>query len=279
MVESNHKKIFKKYRIALGIILFLFGVILRILSLLYTGIFFQIIGEIGTFIAVAVAVAFLYDIYLKDIDREILLNDLSTLFDQKLSQMNVNKDQPKFYSERRKIDQKIVFYEKATVEIIEVGAALRTLSTYFHSIAPSDFENHIIALLKKGVKIKLLLLDPKSPYATVYANYLKENNQTSDYIAKLEDSISNFKELDKRLKDQKLIGTVEVYLYNAIPCFNIVLIDKDGDNGNAYISSYIHNTSGNATPGFEFSKRGNSDMYKQYQKSVESLLTTSKKII
>ena len=107
MVDSNLKNIFKKYKIAIGIILFLFGGILRILSLFYTGHIFQIIGEIGTFIAVAVAVAFLYDIFLKEIDREILFNDLSMLFDQKFSQMNINKDQPQFYSERRKIDQKI----------------------------------------------------------------------------------------------------------------------------------------------------------------------------
>jgi len=279
MVESNIKRIFKKFKFAIGIILLLCGITLRIFSLLWSGIIFQIIGEIGTFIAVAVAVAYLYDIYLKDIDREIFLNDLSMLFDQKLSQINIKKDQPLFYSERRKIDQKIAFYEKSTIEIIEVGAALNTLSTYFQSIAPSDFENHIISLLKKGVRIRLLLLDPTSPYAKDYADYVKENNQYPDFIVKLKSSISNFKELNRRLKEQKLNENFEVYIYNAIPCYNAVLIDKDGDNSYAFISPYIHSISGNATPGYEFSKTGNLAMYRQYQKSVESLLKTSKQII
>lgn len=276
---NNFKTLFKKYWIALGIIIILFGLVLRVVSLFYDNTLTKILGELGTVIAVSVAIPFIYEIFLKNTDREIIYEDLSTLFDEKISHYIASHDDPKFYSERRKIDQKIAFYEKATIEIIEVGASLHALSNYYHSIAPSNFENHIISLLKNGVHIKLLLLDPKSEYAINYAKYLKEANLNDDFIKKLELSISNFKELNTRLIALNVHMNFEVYTYKSIPCYNAVFLDKESENGYAYLSSYINNVSGNSTPGFEFSKKQNPNMFKQYQTSMESLFMTSEKII
>jgi hypothetical protein len=276
---TSVKILFKRYSISIGIIIILIGLTLRISTLFYTGIIFSILGEIGTFLAVSVAMAFIYDLFLKETDEKIFLEELSKVLEERFHSLSNEDQYPIFYHERRKIEQKIKFYEKASSEIIEVGAKLHTLSNYFQSIAPNDFEDHIITLLKQGVKIKLLLLDPKSEYAIEYAKCLKENSGEEDFIKNIEDSILNFKKLKKRLIKMNLPNTFEVYQYSAIPCFNAVLIDKESVNGYVFISPYIFNTRGNSTPGFEFSRRNYPEVFNQYQKSIESLLLGSEKIV
>lgn len=76
-LRSSIYQLFKRYYIAIGVIIFLFGIILRLISIIFPTTITTLLGELGTFLAVAVAIPFIYDLFLREKDREIFLNDLS----------------------------------------------------------------------------------------------------------------------------------------------------------------------------------------------------------
>lgn len=149
-MESKIRNLFKKYWIAIGIILILVGLILRIISIFFNNSLLTIIGEVGTFLAVSVAVAFIYDLFLKEIDREIIFNDLSKLLDSKIDQSFSKESLNWLYS-----IQKIADLE-SNINVPLIWVLTSDLS---HDIIGGYFQKIVENNLKRGVKYRYFLPD------------------------------------------------------------------------------------------------------------------------
>jgi hypothetical protein len=78
--KSSLKRLLGRYYGLAGVIVFLLGVLLRLAALGKTGFFWDATKDIGTFLAVAVAIPFFYEKLIKSEERQLFLTELEELF-------------------------------------------------------------------------------------------------------------------------------------------------------------------------------------------------------
>lgn len=174
--KNSLRRIMKRYYNFVGVVLFLLGVVLRLFSIEKAGLAWQVIGDLGTFLAVAVVIPFIYDGLIKTEDRQVFRSDLEDVLDAKL---------PTYWNEklgftlhergRRSVDEKVVFIQTAKYEVVELGFALWTFSSYFEQRASYEFRTHILELLRHGVIFECVAMDPDCEVTTKYAVTVKRN--------------------------------------------------------------------------------------------------------
>jgi hypothetical protein len=77
---------FWKLKIAFGIIIIILGLAIRIIAIDHqSNEMYKIIGEIGTFLAASVAMTFLYELFLKKADHELIKQNVNGALDQKFT--------------------------------------------------------------------------------------------------------------------------------------------------------------------------------------------------
>lgn len=258
-----------------GAVLFLLGIVLRFFSIGKTDFIWQVMGDIGIFLAAAVAIPFIYDRLIKTEDRQLFLSDLEDILDDKLSSLCTQKLGFRIYEGgRRTIDQKVAFIRTAKREVIELGVTLRTFSSYFEQRAAYEFKHHVLEQMQRGVVFKCVAMDPACEVAAKYA----EDRGEAELLDRVRSSIKFLKALSDEFKQRGFAGKFEIYTYSHVPYFHAVCVDGNEANGRMFISPYMYASKRAETPGFEFSKSENTVMFEMYWTSVKKLLADSQQV-
>jgi len=170
------------------------------------------------------------------------------------------------------IKEKVEFMEGANCEIIELGVGLTTFTEYFRSRRRNEFKDHVMKLLKSGVVLRCMLLDPDSDIAKAYARDLGESTLLND----IRSSIQQLKTQQKQFEGLNLKGQFEIYAYEHVPYFHAVCVDPETDYGRLTVSHYIHGISRANAPVAQFSRASNDKMFDKYWLSIKELLMRSR---
>jgi len=269
------RRVMGRYYNLVGAVLFLLGVVLRLLSIGKSAFAWQVAGDIGTFLAVAIAIPFIYDRLIKTEDRQLFLGDLEDVLDTKLpSYWNQKLGFTLHEAGRRNIDKKVALIQTAKCEVVELGIALRTFSSYFEQRASYEFKDHVLEILRHGVVFKCVAMDPDCEIAAKYA----EDRGETELLDRIRSSLKFLKALSNEFKQLALPGKFEVYVYSHVPYFHAVCVDGDEANGRMFISPYMYATKRAETPGFEFSKSEHAVMFEKYWASMKKLLADSRQL-
>ena len=180
---------------------------------------------------------------------------------------------------RRSTNEKIQFIKNAKKEIIEVGIRLHTFSQYFTSRRKSEFRDHIEHLLKKGVNMKCLMMDPYSEMTKLYfidrAKALNDEAKAFNQMPQILDDLKNIKEELNQLGYQ---GRFELFTYENFPYNHYMMVDPDEDNGKLLLSSYIHGIRRAHCPVMEIRKSIARVTFNTYLESLNLILKEAKPV-
>lgn len=175
---------------------------------------------------------------------------------------------------RLSIQEKVAFMKSAQHEVIELGVGLTTWTGYFINRRSSEFKEHVIELLRQGVRFKCVALNPDCPIANFYAKDRSEPH----LVEGIHSSLRTLQEMRNEFESAKLAGTFEVYVYDHFPYFYAHCIDADGPYGRMHVSHYMHKTTRAETPVMELSKSSNERVFEMYWKSISSILGDSSRL-
>lgn len=193
---------------------------------------------------------------------------------------DLNRPAYRFYEQGRlPIANKVSFFNDAQKELIEVGVRLATFTNYFHSRSSHEFSDHIEALLKKGVTIKLYLLDPDGNEARIYfqdrAKAIPEERESIEKIRRVKEKLILIRnEFDAK----KLPGKIELYAYKHIPTNYFLCVDGGTRHGKLISSSYLYGLRRAEVPLLEIEKRYNPALYRKYYSSMRALIKDARLI-
>ncbi len=182
---------------------------------------------------------------------------------------------------RPRIQEKLEFLETAQNEIVEMGLRLRTFTDYFFSRNEHEFAIPIKRLMKKGVQLKLYLLDPDSNAARLYfedrslADGQEEEKESPEVIKRV---IRKLKKLKQGLKEEGLAENLRIYAYRHIPYNHFLIVDGHTQIGKMMISHYMYGIKRADCPVVEFSRQADKDLYRKYWKSFQALIQNAKRI-
>lgn len=270
------KKIWKKFEILLLIIIIVIGFAIAYWLAPLSGDLGDIVYNLGIFISTVFAVQLIYEIIFKKNDQEFYKTELIQIWEEKIPE--IVKSGIIFYEDgRRPPDEKLNFYQEAEKEIIEVAATFHSFTTKFSSVPDSKFKIPILSLMKKGVNIKLYLLDPESESASAYQNCTPDND---DIINKVHLSIESLQIIIKELNESSDLGKMELYTYNYIPLLNGVFLDfveDESQNSRAFVSHYLpYMEKRSENPGFSFTKKQNPQLFGKYSFFIKKLKENGK---
>lgn len=214
--------------------------------------------------------------YLKDVAK----NWSSTIVEPARESSGDTTSDLIFHAEGRvTIGHKIAFMEKAQREIIELGVRLNTFTESFTSLKENEFMMPIRRMLKRGVNMKLFMIDPDSNEARFYFNdrakQQEEEAQSAESIKKV---LRKLPKIIGELYDEEYPGHFEVYLYKNIPYNNFLILDPEVIEGRMMVSHYLYGIRRADCPVIEFSKRNNRGLFRKYVSSFRSMTRQAKKV-
>ena len=168
---------------------------------------------------------------------------------------------------RLPIQDKIKFMKSAKTEIIELGIGLRTFANYFTGRPSGEFRAHIIELLRIGVRFKCYLLDPKGKIAEIYS----QDRDESGLISTIQNSIEQLQNQQNQFSSLNLKGSLEICVYDRLPCFHLMCVDPMSNNGKMTISHYMPGVLRAESPVIQFSKSSNAELFSKYWNSFQNL--------
>ena len=180
---------------------------------------------------------------------------------------------------RRSTGEKIQFIKNAKKEIIEVGIRLHTFSQYFTSRRKSEFRDHIEQLLKKGVNMKCLMMDPGSEMTRLYfmdrAKALPKEAKAYEQMPQI---LEDLKKIKEDLNQLGHPGQFKLLTYENFPYNHYMMVDPEEDNGKLLLSSYIHGIIRADCPVMEIRKNTARVTFNTYLKSLKMILEEAKEV-
>ena len=172
---------------------------------------------------------------------------------------------------RMPLGEKMDYLMSAKKEIIELGIGLTSFSDDFSRARTTEFKDKIVTILKKGIKIKCLVLDPNSEAAKIYVNY----NNESKYLDKMKESLNELIRLKKEFLEEGLIN-FNILIYNDLPHFHASCVDLEESYGKISISHYLPKIPRAENPITQFSRESNPCLYEKYNQVIKKILENSK---
>ncbi|MGH3379383.1 MAG: hypothetical protein ACRDP6_32090 [Actinoallomurus sp.] len=232
-MDTALQRVFIKFKITIGVSTFVFGLSLMLFSTGRPGAWWSLVGNVGTFVAAAVAIPFYYEVALRDTERHIVKEQLSELLDDKLFPQ---KTRCAVHSEGRfPVAAKRAFIQSAKFEVCEVGIALRSLVSYFDQRPEQDFFQPVSELISKGVSFTYILLDPDSEAAAAYAR----DTDDPELPQRIRHSIARLLELGTTLTGNAESGKFSVRVSRTCPSCSLIIVDPDADTGRALVTTYL----------------------------------------
>jgi 6-pyruvoyl-tetrahydropterin synthase len=287
-------KLFNQYQKLIAFLIFLIGIGLRLYSLNQASEIWNFVGEIGTFLAASIAIPFIYERFIKSVERQLYLNELervlTSLLDARVASaqqsiiqslehrlLNLSLSGTKGPTLREtgrfSLEDKKIFLEDAKHEVIHVAISASTFSNYFTQRSYYDFRKFIEDLLEKGVTFKLLFLDPHSDLAKTYA----DDRGEPGLIEKIHESINVFKILRDEFDQADYSGKFELFTYSHFPYYYALVIDPQQKQGKMSVSNYLYGLKRADNPVVNIYRYSNPILFDAYWKSISSLLKESKR--
>ncbi len=171
--------------------------------------------------------------------------------------------------DRLTINEKIEFIQNTKFEIIEVGSGFLDFITHFKNSI--EFIDFVRELLKKGINIKCMVVDP---------DWISEKMKFGDCIhwenfLTLKNHLVVLKELQKEFNSEKLPGYLEILVYKKLPLFSALCIDSNHEGGRMIVSNYLHGIEKSENPEIQFLKTSNPIMFNSYLSSIIYLMKDS----
>ena len=249
------------------VVVFLLGMLLRFAAVDKLGFAWQAAREVGSFMAVTMAVAFIYETFLRSRERSVFIDDLEDLLERKME--GERRGIKIFDDGRPALEEKLKVINEAQREIVEIGTALRTFVSYFEQRPSSDFRDHIIWLLRKGVILRCVLLDPNAacmPY------------QPPNTHQKSSDSLHALTRLKKEFETLQLKGRLEILLVDSAPRFAAICVDADTDAGQIFFAPYIFSGRRAEEPTFLIRKADRSRLFSKIWAAVNEQTATARPV-
>ncbi len=181
---------------------------------------------------------------------------------------------------RVSVNQKTDFIADARHEILEVGIRLNSLSTYFNSQNEQAYTNHILRLLRKGVKFKAYLLDPDSQEARIYfEDRARVISTEKDSIGEARKVIERLKLVSAKFEAMNLAGSFEVYLYKHIPVCLFFVVDGSTEHGKMMVSPYLFGVRRANCPVMEFTRKEQPLLFRRHLESMQLFIEGAQKLI
>ena len=270
--KSPLKKLLDRYYGFAGVIVFLLGVLLRLAALGKTGFFWDATKDIGTFLAVAVAIPFFYEKLIKSEERQLFLTELEELLDNKFPNYKAGF---KIYEDGRpSISDKLDILLNAKFEVVNLGIAHRSFVGYFEQRPAREFKEPILDLLRKGIVFKYIFLDPDCEIAKHYSRDRGE----LELINRIRTSLNAAKALKSEFDKLGLSGKFEIYISDNFPYMSATCVDGNEVNGRMLISSYLYGIKRAEVPHLDIDKTEHEVMFETYWKSIREILANSRQV-
>ena len=186
-----------------------------------------------------------------------------------------------FHTEGRvTIQQKTNFIQSAQSDIIEVGVRLKTFADYFFSRNEQEYKAHIVALLKKGVKMRFYMLDPDSNEAALYfRDRTKAQEDETESINEMKKVLVKIQKIQAELAQEGFSGSFDIYLYKHLPTNHFFVVDGNSPNAKMMVSHYLYGLRRAECPVMEIDKHAQPLLFKKYYKSLQLFIADAKKMV
>ena len=263
--KKSHRSLLGASLYLIAAVAVLLGLLLKTLSLGKAGFLWEITGEIGSFLSVTFAVAFIYERVVRKQERLHVLDDLAKLLDEKLS----NQSNGVLVYERGRPDlrQKLCLYLQAKDEVIELGTTLRTFTSYFEQYPAAEFRDPISKMLSSGVRFTCLLSSPESMTARL---------EGIDRQHKLENSLLKLSELAQEFSTITSTTNFRVLTYPNPPTFAAIVIDGATEASQILFSPYLFGLRFAESPAFLIRKSTHPMLFSKVWDCIQHHLRDSK---
>lgn len=261
-----------RFRIAISVALFLLGIAVMLAASTGTGLWWGFLGNIGMFVAAAVAIPFYYEVVLRDHERMAVKEELGRLLDDRLNERLDVRSRCRIHPGRWSVDHKRVFIQRAATEVCEIGISLRSLVSYFDQRPDSDFLIPVRDLLARGVNFTYILMDPDAPGTTAYAHVLGDPALPDRIRA----SVERLQAVAAEFAAMSLPGRMSVSVTRAWPSANVILVDPDGPAGRCLVAPYLFGMKRAAAPVLELSQDEQPESFAKYADHWRAALDTAK---
>jgi hypothetical protein len=256
------KLLLLRYKGIVAVALILLGIALRYVVGRYPNFFIGGFGDMtkdfGALLVGTVAVTFIYEVFIKSDEHALFLAELKEAIRQERYNRFV-----RVYPERPPIEEKLRVISSAQKEVIELGTSLRTFVSYFDQTADDLFSNHIVELLKRGVNIQCLLLDPaRAPATHPHEPAMQQRIEAS--LAALDRIRAGFK------ARPDLKGSFSISLYDHAPTFAAICVDGASEDGQIFVTPYLMGIKNANAPAYLISRREHPTVHAAYYTSLQN---------
>jgi uncharacterized protein DUF5919 len=230
-----------KYYSIVGLV-FLSGLILMLIAEGHDNNWLRFIGEIGAFVAAAVASHFIYDRLIRKDEQLFLVEKLESSIEEKMR--NFEKGSGIIKSESTG-DIKTF-----TDGITSAKKRIWILTTWIGHL--TIMEAPFRKAIQKGIKVDILLLNPKSIHAAERAKELGMEN--AEYVSR--EIYSNLDRLEQFAKESGYPSTLNVRLYEGHPVIHI-----QGFDDVIQLHFFLRKRNSLEAPGFILRDSAEEDLY------------------
>ncbi len=177
---------------------------------------------------------------------------------------------------RLSLADKVAFLEGARSEVIEFGVGLQTYVSYFLSRRSGEYADHVVALLRRGVRVKCAALDPDFEGASLYC----ADRGEPEYADAIRAMIPKLDRIRGEVLARAGGGSFELYLYAHLPSFHAVVVDgADERRARMTVSNYLFGIPRSRCPVLQFSKSSSPTLFATYWGSIQRLLDGSRRVL
>lgn len=174
---------------------------------------------------------------------------------------------------RKEIADKVKFLKSAQIEIIEIGVRLNTFTQYFKDRKDSEFKQHIIEQMNKGVNMKYLMMDPSGDLARMYfGDRAKILQEEQDAYLQMAQTMKDLLRVRDELNAASTKGQMKVYIYNSLPSNHYLIVDGEHKNGKMLLTPYLYGISRANCPVVELHQQKSPIAFEKYRQSAEFII-------
>ena len=153
-----------------------------------------------------------------------------------------------------------------------LGTAERELLLFGIGLAPivTEHADELERAAQRGCQIKLLLFDVASGAATL----LEDSLGKGDLIDNLRGSFGSAVALEQKAQRP---GSIEVRLYDVVPTFGAVAIDRENSDGRLFVELNCFRSSGDQCPGLELRKVPGG-IFHNYNRQITTLWDSARRV-
>jgi hypothetical protein len=216
----------------------------------------DLIVEIGVACVSAGIVSFVYENLIRRDLLDQVKTELADIIDTDARRLGITE----IYESRTRKSDRVklpTLIREARTEIMFVGLGLSTLV--------NEYRVYLEEALARGCTLRFLVFDLSSPHSKL----LDASLGAGDLIENLKVSFGAVLSFAAKYADS---GNVEVRLFDIVPTFGAVAIDRGEGHGSLFIELNCYASSGDQCPGFKLEKRPNGLFY-NYDRQIMSLWT------